>query len=112
MRIAVLALALTLPLALAAEGLGSTAESARRSCGTISSTSVYDRARVVAIRGVTCRRARRVARAFDHRGVERGRWQCALAHGDRPRLFSCGWPASGGDLRDSPHALTAVGVRD
>ena len=112
MRIAVLVAALLIPLLLVADGFGTTAQSARRSCGTITSTSTYDRARVIAIRGVTCRRARRVARAYDHRGEQVGRWRCALAHDDRPRLFSCGWPATGGDLRDARHAITARGVND
>ena len=85
--------------------------SARRSCGTISSTSVYPRARVVAIRGVSCATARRVARSFDNGGRAPSPWRCGLAHSDRPRLFSCGYPARGGDLRRSRHALEAVGTR-
>ena len=100
------AVALVLPLSVAAEGTATEAQAARMRCGTISSTSKYERARVIAIRGVTCRRARRVARAYDHRGDEIGRWRCFLAHDDAPRLFSCGWPPRSGDIRRAPHALT------
>ena len=85
--------------------------SARRSCGTIPSTSVYPRARVIAIRGVSCATARRVARSYDNRGSAPSPWRCGLAHGDRPRLFSCGYPAGGGSLTRSRHALEAIGAR-
>ena len=72
-------------------GLRPTATSAaRRSCGVISSTSVYRYARVIAIRRVSCRTARRVAKAYDSSGRTLGSWKCGLAHNDRPRLFSCG----------------------
>lgn len=83
----------------------------RRSCGTITSTSVYPFARVVAIRGVRCRHARRVARVYDHEGRSPGRWRCVLAHADRPRLFSCGYPPTRGDIRRARHALEAIGTR-
>jgi hypothetical protein len=82
----------------------------RRSCGAITSTSVYPFARVVAIRGVRCRRARRVARIYDHEGRSPGRWRCFLAHGDRPRLFTCGYPPTRGDIRRARHALEAIGT--
>jgi hypothetical protein len=113
-RIAVLAailaaiLAAALPAAAPAEGAGA---SARHSCGTIASTSIYPYARVYAIRGVSCRTARRVAKRYDSRGTTYRGWRCALAHGDRPRLFSCGSGASRGDLRRWPRALEAVGTR-
>jgi endonuclease YncB( thermonuclease family) len=83
----------------------------RRSCGTITSMSVYPFARVVAIRGVRCRRARRVARIYDHEGRSPGRWRCFLAHSDRPRLFSCGYPPTRGDIRRARHAFEAIGTR-
>jgi hypothetical protein len=83
--------------------------SGRKSCGTYKSTSAYDRARVIAIRGVSCPRARRVAKRFDRKGKELARWQCGLAHDALPRLFSCGKGGSG-SLQDSPHALVAKGV--
>ena len=106
----VVMVALLLPLSIAAESTATEAGAARTRCGTISSTSKYDRARVIAIRGVSCRRARRVARAYDHRGEELGRWRCFLAHDDPPRLFSCGWPPRSGDIRRAAHALTVRGV--
>jgi endonuclease YncB( thermonuclease family) len=89
----------------------STDAARRRSCGTIRSTSVYPFARVVAIRGVRCRRARRVARMYDHRGRSPGRWRCFLAHADRPRLFACGYPPTRGDIRLARHAFEAIGTR-
>ncbi|MDQ4048547.1 MAG: hypothetical protein M3131_04075 [Actinomycetota bacterium] len=82
----------------------------RRSCGTIPTTSIYRRARVIAIRRVSCRRARQVAYAYDRHQRFLGRWRCGLAHGDRPRLFSCGaGPPRTGDLRRRRYALEAVG---
>ena len=98
--------ALAAPAAAATEGAA-----ARRSCGTISSTSVYPYARVVAIRGVSCRTARRVAKRYDRSGRSSRGWRCALAHGDRPRLFSCGSGGRRGDLRRFPRALEAIGTR-
>ena len=83
---------------------------ARKRCGTISSTSVYEKAKVIAIRGVSCSKARKVARRYDHQSKQTGRWQCFLAHGDLPRLFSCGRGGDSGDVRDWPHALVAKGV--
>ncbi len=85
------------------------ATTARRSCGLVSSTSIYRFSRVIAIRGVSCRTARRVAKAYDNRGRTLGRWRCGLAR-DRPRLFSCGAGGSRGDLRKFPRALEAVGT--
>jgi len=87
------------------------AAAARRSCGTISSTSVYPYARVVAIRRVSCRTARRVAKRYDRSGAQSRGWRCSLAHGDRPRLFSCGSGAGRGDLRGFRRALEAIGIR-
>ena len=92
-------------------GSAEATSSKRRSCGTIRSTSVYPYARVVAIRGVGCRTARRVARRYDSRGTAPRGWRCALAHGDRPRLFSCGSAGGSGDLRKRPRALEAIGSR-
>ena len=109
LRIAFLAglLALMLPA-----GASADAEIAkRRSCGTIASTSVYPYAHVIAIRGVSCRSARKVAKRYDSRGTTYRGWGCALAHGDRPRLFSCGSGGTSGDLRAWPRALEARGTR-
>lgn len=83
----------------------------RRSCGTIESTSIYMRARVVAIRGVTCRTARRVAKRYDSRGRQSPHWRCGLAHDDGARLFSCGAGRRGrGGLQTKSRALEAVGI--
>jgi hypothetical protein len=92
--------------------LGAPAEraDAAKRCGTYASTSSYDRARVVAIRGVKCKRAVRIARRYDRRFVTPGPWRCGLAHGGGRRLFSCGAGGTSGDLRDWPHALKSLGV--
>lgn len=79
-------------------------------CGTYSSDSSYSTAKVIAIRGVSCREARKVAKKYDHKGRGRGPWECFLAHGDGRALFSCGYGDSQGDVRDFPHALVAKGV--
>ncbi len=112
-RLLFLSVALGLTLALAgssaAQGPDATA-SKRRSCGTITTTSIYQRAKVIAIRRVSCRRARQVALAYDRDQRLLGRWRCGLAHSDLPRLFSCGaGPPSVGDLRERRYALEAVG---
>lgn len=65
---------------------------------------------MIAIRRVSCRRARQVAYAYDRRQRQIGRWRCGLAHSDSPRLFSCGAGApSSGDLRERRYALEAIG---
>jgi hypothetical protein len=84
--------------------------SGRQDCGRYSSVSIYPQAKVVAIRGVKCKRARRVARHYDHTGESKSPWRCFLAHGGGRRLFSCGYGGSQGDVRDFPHALIAKGV--
>lgn len=84
---------------------------AKESCGTYESTSIYERAKVVAIRGVSCSKALRVAKRFDQDSEEIDGWDCGLAHDDLPRLFSCGKGGSGsGPLQDRPNALVARGV--
>jgi hypothetical protein len=103
----VAALALVVPLFGALPG---TAE-ARTNCGKINSTSTYEKARITAIRGVSCDKAREIARRFDHKGKTTGKWECFLAHGGGTRLFSCGKGDDQGDVRDWPHALTAKGVK-
>ncbi len=82
----------------------------RRSCGLISSTSIYKYARVIAIRRVSCETARRVARGYDSRGRMLGSWRCGLAHGDLPRLFSCGAGGGSGGLTNFRRALEAIGT--
>jgi hypothetical protein len=106
------AVALTCALALPAAAQAQQADaSKRRSCGTISSTSTYPYARVVAIRGVSCWTAGRVAKRYDSRGTTPRGWFCALAHDDRPRLFSCGSGGGSGDLRTWPRSLEAIGTQ-
>jgi hypothetical protein len=104
---AVAALALT-QVALAGTPAATTAK--RHSCGTVTSTSIYKKAKVIAIRGVSCKRARQVARAYDSKSRQLGSWQCGLAHDDGARLFSCGAGKGTGDLRKRAHALEAVGT--
>jgi hypothetical protein len=83
---------------------------AREACGQYNSDSIYSKGKVIALRGVGCRKARNIAKHFDHTGdVAIGRWRCAYAHSDLPNLFSCGWPANG-NLRDAAHALLARGI--
>jgi hypothetical protein len=106
-----------LVIAVLAAGLAATlsappdAAADRRSCGTYSSDSIYPRARVFAVRGVGCHRARRVAKRFDHKGEPPGPWKCFLGHAGR-RLFSCGYPPpeGGGPITAAQHALVARGV--
>ena len=86
------------------------ASGAKTDCGTYDSASTFDRGQVFAIRGVKCRKARKVAKKYDHKGTAPSPWKCALAHGDGKTLFSCGYGESGGDIRDWPHALIAKGV--
>jgi hypothetical protein len=83
---------------------------ARKGCGSIRSTSSYERARVIAIRGVGCSKARNVARRYDHRAKQSRPWRCFLAHGALPRLFSCGRGDTSSDLRKWHHALVAKGA--
>jgi hypothetical protein len=109
LQVGVLGLLLAFVLSAATQADG--AASARRSCGTIVSTSEYPYARVVAIRRVTCRTARRVAKRYDSRGTAPRGWRCALAHNDPPRLFSCGTRGETRDLRLRPRALEAIGTR-
>jgi hypothetical protein len=90
-------------------GLGVSSATAHKACGTYKSDSIYPRARVIVIRGVSCRQARRVAKHFDHSGNPPGHWQCGYAHGGGRRLFSCGRGGSG-SLQHRPHALKAKGV--
>lgn len=103
------ALAVIAPAPAASAGPGDATAAKRRSCGTIASSSIYSRARVVAIRHVRCPKARRIARRYDNAGRQTRNWRCGLAR-DSPRLFSCGSGGRRGDLRKFPRALEAVGV--
>jgi hypothetical protein len=86
------------------------ATKAKTDCGTYKSTSIYGKGRVFAIRGVKCRKARKVAKKYDRKARSPGPWKCALAHGGGRALFSCGYGESSGNIRDWPHALVAKGV--
>lgn len=112
-RAVLLPLGIVLALATAGSavaGTPSATTSKRRSCGTIPTTSLYKRAEVIAIRRVSCRRARQVAYAYDKRQRTLGSWRCGLAHSDLPRLFSCGaGPPSSGDLRKRRYAFEVIG---
>jgi hypothetical protein len=110
-RAGLLSLALLAVLAVSGVAQAGGDASARRSCGKIQSTSAYPYARVVAIRGVSCRTARRVAKRYDSRGTAPRGWRCALTHNDPPRLFSCGTRGESTDLRLRPRALEAIGTR-
>jgi hypothetical protein len=97
-------------LAITGAGAAPAQPKERTDCGKYDSTSIYPRAKVIAIRGVGCRDARRVAKRYDHKGQAIEPWECFLAHGGGRRLFSCGYGGSQGDVRDFPHALVARGV--
>ena len=47
----------------------------RDGCGRFKSASVYEKAKVIAIRGVDCGEARRVAKKYDHKAVAKGNWK-------------------------------------
>jgi hypothetical protein len=90
-------------------GTASAGSVKREDCGGYPTLSIYPKAKVIAVRGVGCGEARKVARKYDHKGVAKDPWTCALGHGGR-RLFSCGYGGSGGNLADYPHALIAKGI--
>ena len=86
---------------------------ARRTCpGTVSFAG--EQSKVVVLRGVSCRTARRVARIYDRRGTPPRPWRCALAHAPFDRIagrrvgFSCGRGGRRGDIRRWPHAFVGT----
>ncbi len=102
LAVAALALALAPSAAPAAE---------RKTCkGSISFSGT--KTRIVVLRGVSCRKAKRVARAYD-KGSPPGSWRCALARAPFDRIdgrivgFSCGRGGSG-ELRKRPHAFAGT----
>ena len=107
---AAIALAFAALLAGRSTATAPAASGAKTDCGTYDSASTFDRGQVFAIRGVNCRKARKVAKKYDHKGTAPRPWKCALAHGGGKALFSCGYGESSGDIRDWPHALIAKGV--
>ena len=99
------ALASVLPL-----GAGAAPKREKTDCGTYRSASIYEKARVFAIRGVDCDVATTVAKKFDRRSVEIPPWVCGLSHGAGRALFSCGYPEEPGNIRDFEHALVVKAV--
>ena len=97
-------------LTIVASAAASAPGKGRVHCGTYESTSSYPRAKVIAIRGVGCAEARKVAKKYDQFGQSKSPWECFLSHGGGRRLFSCGYGGTQGDVRDFPHALVAKGV--
>lgn len=91
----------------------SPAGAARRDCGVISGSGSAGMAlvRVVVLRGVSCRTARRVARAFNQDRTLPRPWKCFLAHPTPaelrrdPTVFSCAYGGRRGNVRKWPHAL-------
>jgi hypothetical protein len=86
---------------------------ARRTCpGTVSFAGKPNK--IVILRGVSCRTARRVARIYDRRFWAPRPWLCALAHAPFDRIdgrvvgFSCGRGGRGGDIRRWPHAFVGT----
>ena len=92
----------------ASPGDGGRVPAKAKDCGTYDSTSIYDRAKVVAIRGVGCKKAEEGRPPLRPEGEGDRPRRCALGHDTRV-LFSCGHP-QGGNLRDADHALKAVGL--
>jgi hypothetical protein len=105
--IASLALVLAGP---AHAGIQQADASKSRTCGTYSSTSIYKKAKVVALRRVSCKRALQVAKAYDKTGRTPSKWRCGLAHNAKTRLFSCGAGSKTGPLDDFKYALVVYGV--
>jgi hypothetical protein len=85
---------------------------ARRTCpGTV--TFARKQIKIVILRGVSCRTARRVTRAFD-RGRPPRPWVCLLAHAPFDKIngrdvgFSCARGGRRGDIRRWPHAFVGT----
>jgi len=81
-----------------------------RTCGTLSAAG-GDVLRVYAVRGVTCRRALRVARVFATTPTPPSPWHCLTGTGQRYRgkavSFACGY-GSRGPVMKRAHAVVAV----
>jgi hypothetical protein len=101
-------------LAGAVVGLSLTAApaEARRTCaGTVTFSGTPTK--IVILRDVSCRTARRVVRAYD-RGAPPRPWACALAHAPFDRIdgrivgFSCGRGGRRGNIRRWPHAFVGT----
>jgi hypothetical protein len=108
-----LAAALAAVLALcgiASAGRSPVRASTVRTCGTLS-TAGGDVLRVYVLRGVTCRKALRVARVFATTPTPPAPWHCLTGTGQRYRgkavSFACGY-GSRGPVMKRTHALVAV----
>jgi hypothetical protein len=97
---AVLVIAATSIALLAPEGA-----EAKRNCGTLNGKVAGYKAKVIAIRGVKCKRAKQVARRYARKFRAPGQWECFVARAGTGRLFSCGYGGRSGDVRKWPHAL-------
>ena len=107
----VLGACLALSLATPVQAGAPEAVAAKHTCKTtFSSTSIFKRAKVVVIRGVSCKRALQVAKAFDNDSRTARGWRCGLAHAERTRLFSCGKGITRGSLQDAKYAFEAYGT--
>jgi len=85
---------------------------ARRTCpGTV--TFAKKQIKIVILRGVSCRTARRVTRAYN-RGRPPRPWVCLLAHAPFDRIngrdvgFSCAHGGRRGNIRRWPHAFVGT----
>jgi hypothetical protein len=112
MRRITLALTAVALLATAGLGLAATAATAKTGCGVISSKSWGNlwltknhRERLVVIRGVSCKTAKRIARDYNHNpSVDQpGGWSCFSSHGSgghRPSyIYACGKGVTGQTYR-------------
>ncbi|MGE5636002.1 MAG: family 43 glycosylhydrolase [Nocardioidaceae bacterium] len=79
-------------------------------CGPITLASARTTGRLVAVRGVTCTAARRVAAAYAEKGRAPKGWRCFRARNGPTRLFSCGKGGLVGDVRHWPAALEVQAV--
>jgi hypothetical protein len=106
---ALAALGAVLPLSAVASAGPMPARSVR-SCGTLSAAG-GDVLRVYALRGVSCRRAERVARVFSSTPTAPAPWHCLTGTGQRYRgkavSFACGY-GSRGPVMKRRHAFVAV----
>jgi hypothetical protein len=86
---------------------------ARRTCpGTVSFSGTSNK--IVILRGVSCRTARRIVRIYDRRFRAPRPWVCLLAHAPFDRIngrivgFGCARGGRRGNIRRWPHAFVAT----
>jgi len=105
------ALAALLAIALPAQAGQPAVAAKKRSCGVVKGAGDKYRFKVVSLRRVSCKGARKVAKRYDRfKPLPRG-WACGLGHGKTKVMFSCGKGASSGNLRKWPYALLAIRVK-